>query len=787
MRDKLEFVIALKDTNFSSGLGKATKGIDSLRDRANSLGSTLSRLSAMKLAIGGLAAGATAHYANEVRKIADEYVNLHARIKLVTESEQEPSMVREQLYQMSQNTGSSYASNADSYAKLARSVKDLGGDAKDTLQIVELVNKSLTINGSSTEMAAAFMQQFAQALGSGVLQGDEFRSMLENNGYFAAKLAEVLKTDIAGLRAMATAGELTADVLRTAFPKMAADTNKDFGQIPPTVDRAMVMLQNSFKRLVSDSNEASGGTGKIATSVINLATTIDNNRGRIISLFSVIIDMAAGATDKVAKLATAVGNIVQSGSGWDAVFKGDLSFFEFATMNAKELDEWLKKNKRSLEDVGKASGAAHQDVAAGAKAGAEAMKKVTGDALKEMKKQYQNYAKEIKQLQGDLGDHQRSAEEELREMRRSGMSDLGAWRDRRNEAAEFTQKAREAAEAAKKLFAAGNIEAGRETYKVAAEYADKAMAAYKDLNEEVKRGDQVVISQGTALRTAMAGVREAGELKATIMQEQTAALQDAQKALNEQAGGQLDQSLEATRGKVLELGAAADEAKGKVQELLTIEPPADGDWGKVWASMESGSEQAGKSVTSTWDGVWDRFLASGSEDIATLEKQLRELAKDRHTKLYVEKIEKNRLGGMVGAYRNGGQVWPFARGGRLPGYGGGDRVRALLEPGEFVIRKEAVSRYGTAFLHALNDMRLSDLGTVRARLGGFIADFNNATVQRFQQGGLASHAPTETVNLNLTLPGGSGPIPMKIGKKELDQLKREQARAYQRRSTNNWW
>ena len=153
----------------------------------------------------------------------------------------------------------------------------------------------------------------------------------------------------------------------------------------------------------------------------------------------------------------------------------------------------------------------------------------------------------------------------------------------------------------------------------------------------------------------------------------------------------------------------------------------------------------------------------------------------------IAKIEKNRLGGMVGAYRNGGQVWPFARGGRLPGYGGGDRVRALLEPGEFVIRKEAVSRYGTAFLHALNDMRLSDLGTVRARLGGFIADFNNATVQRFQQGGLASHAPTETVNLNLTLPGGSGPIPMKIGKKELDQLKREQARAYQRRSTNNWW
>ena len=101
----------------------------------------------------------------------------------------------------------------------------------------------------------------------------------------------------------------------------------------------------------------------------------------------------------------------------------------------------------------------------------------------------------------------------------------------------------------------------------------------------------------------------------------------------------------------------------------------------------------------------------------------------------------------------------------LPGYGGGDRVKALLEPGEFVVRKEAVSKYGTAFLQALNGMRLKGL----------------------KQGGIAGAAAAESINLNLTLPGGGQPIPMKIGPNEFHQLQRLTKKMYALRSSNNGW
>lgn len=438
---------------------------------------------------------------------------------------------------------------------------------------------------------------------------------------------------------------------------------------------------------------------------------------------------------------------------WATLTGGDTAAIEREIEQAKRIyTEMFAEVGREAKQTAGRQQQAQEDIAEATTTSAADQKRATGEALAAMQAQYKEYADEIKGLQDSLADHQRSTEEELRDMARSGMSDLAAWRDRKAEAGEFTQKAREAAEAAKQLFAAGNVEAGRETYKVAAEYADKATAAYRDLNEEVKRGDQVVISQGTALRTAMAGVREAGEVKADIIRQQTEALQGAQAALNEQSGGQLDPALDAAKTKVEALGTAAEAAKGKVQDLLNIEPPADGDWGKVWAAMESGAEQSGKSVTTTWDRVWDRFLASGSEDISDLERQLQELSKDRHVTVYIEEKVKKAMGGIVQR---------FARGGRLPGYGGGDRISALLEAGEFIVRKEAVARYGTGLFNALNSLRLPE-------------------IPRFAAGGMVG-AAGDSMTINLSFGGGAS-VPVTSTRDNAILLEREFRRRAQRSS-----
>lgn len=111
-------------------------------------------------------------------------------------------------------------------------------------------------------------------------------------------------------------------------------------------------------------------------------------------------------------------------------------------------------------------------------------------------------------------------------------------------------------------------------------------------------------------------------------------------------------------------------------------------------------------------------------------------------------------------------------------------MRALLEPGEFVVRKEAVAKYGVGYLQALNAMRLNDISAVKARLGGPIAATNNTAEVRFQQGGLVdARKSPETINLNLTLPGSTNPHPLVIGKKDVPQLIRAITAYNQRRSS----
>lgn len=441
---------------------------------------------------------------------------------------------------------------------------------------------------------------------------------------------------------------------------------------------------------------------------------------------------------------------------WEWMTGGDTNALEREMEQARQVyREMMDEIDDGTYDLKNKRVEAEREVTEAVKVSAKAQKGVTADALKEMAQKYKEYAKEIKRLQGQMADDQRSAEEELRDMKRSGMTDIAAWQDRKKEAGEFAQKAREAAEAANKLFNAGNVEAGQETYKVAAGYADKAKAAYKDLNDEVKNGDKVMITQQAALQEAMAGVQKAVNIKALIIRQESEALQRVNAAMNEKAGGTLDTELDTTTGKVNQLATAAETAKGKVQEIFQIEPPEDGDWGKVYAAMESGSTKAANTVTTTWTQVWDQWLASGSEDIAALESKLQELMKDRHIKVYVEEVTKRAVGGLIQR---------LARGGKLPGYGGGDRISALLEAGEFVIRKEAVSKFGAGLFHALNSLRLPE-------------------IPRFAMGGAAGYAtPSETHAF--TFDFGAGPIgPFKGNAVDVRSIRKAFAKAERLRSS----
>ena len=762
----------------------------------------------------GIGIGMMARYSAQITGIADQYAQLDAKIRLTVNSDQEATQVQEKLYQISQKSGTAYTANADAYAKLGMQLKEVGIKGEETVGIVDLVNKSLIVNGSNTEMASSFQLQFAQAMGSGVLQGDEFRAMLESNGYFAGLLAKELGTNIAGLRKMSKEGELTSEVMLKAFPKMAEEVNAAFSKIPMTVGRAKQILNNVFESLVNDSNKAAGGTSKIADSFIGLAQVIEANREPLTEMIAGMINLGASAVDvavNIGKFVAAHSEMLAEIGKYALNFGGGLKFLTMfagailqvqtaaSTLGGVKLASWAIDTARQMStlassstlagtaikgtlalaaaqgavsiaqlivemykakqawdeasaseergaiqsarlaekyaEISKATGVVinthqelmaaidegkiHQDEAtrqwlAGAsakvtaeKTAATAIKQVTGEALEAMKKKYQEYAREVQRLQGEIVGRERSLQAELREMSRTGMSDYSSWVDRKKEAEEYAAAAKKAAQEAAQAMASGDTITGKEKYAEALQYADQAKTAYKSLNTEIKEGDRIVVSQTDALKTSMEGVKKAGELGIDILKQQQKEANSAMDAMVEKSG-------------FADLTAGMDDAEKK--------------WAENWKNMQS----------------------AASKEISAVEEQIVKLvSKDRTVYINVVEREARRYGGIAG-----GSTLHLRKGAKLSGYGGGDRVPALLEAGEGVLRKEAVRWMGADRFHALNMMQMPDFSGL---LGATTPTAAAVADNKY------------TVNVNFMMPGGRS-IPMLTTQKGAQDLREAEAR-----------
>lgn len=270
--------------NVENALEKADRDVVKLEKDAKKTGNSLRKTFNKSLAgsIAGVFAGIGAGLlVRGLVRIADEMTSVNARIRTVTESQEEYNLAAEQLFQISQRTGTQLLSNATSFAKLNGAIKEIGGSTLETLGVVETLNKAFVINGSTAQEISSVMLQFAQAMGSGELRGEELRAVLEGNAFFARELAKALNTNIAGLRKMAEAGKLTTKVLLDAFPKIKETVDKTFLEIPVTVQRAMTEVENSVKRAVGLINEETQSSKALAAGIQEIARSIENNQEAI--------------------------------------------------------------------------------------------------------------------------------------------------------------------------------------------------------------------------------------------------------------------------------------------------------------------------------------------------------------------------------------------------------------------------------------------------------------------------------------------------------------------------
>lgn len=214
---------------------------------------------------------------------ADEMRLLAARVEVAAGSVEKGAEAMNRLVQISRTTQTAVEGNVDVFNRLNQSLIQMGGTQNDTLNLVDLLAKAIRVSGASAVEAKNAMLQFGQALGSGKLQGDELRSLLENAPYLMRQLADGIGKPVGELKKLGEQGKLTADVVVAALTKSAERINADFAKFPQTVSGAFQLVQDAAARLNQKMDDASGKSAALAGAAQGLSQVLDTLAGEFLS------------------------------------------------------------------------------------------------------------------------------------------------------------------------------------------------------------------------------------------------------------------------------------------------------------------------------------------------------------------------------------------------------------------------------------------------------------------------------------------------------------------------
>lgn len=213
--------------------------------------------------------------AGKILEMSDEITQTTSRLNMMNDGLQSTADLYNMVYVAANDARGSLGDMASVVARFGNNAKDAFSSSAEVVQFANLVQKQMTIAGASTQEAANAELQLSQALGSGVLRGDELNSIFEQAPNLIQNIADYLDVPIGKIRSMAQDGELSADVVKQAVFAATDEINANFESMPMTWGQMWTVFQNNatmaFQPALQRLNDLANTDGfqTFATNAIN--------------------------------------------------------------------------------------------------------------------------------------------------------------------------------------------------------------------------------------------------------------------------------------------------------------------------------------------------------------------------------------------------------------------------------------------------------------------------------------------------------------------------------------
>lgn len=244
----------------AAAAGKASKNTDIYNQKLKSTGVSASAASSGLTKLIGTVVSLAA--AQKAMSLTDTYTNTGARLSMITGSLEEQKALQGEVFAAANRSRGSYVEMANAAAKMRMLAGESFGSNQEALGFTELLQKSLKVSGASQgEQDSAFLQ-LTQAMAAGKLQGDEFRSIMENAPMVANAISQHLGVTKGELKELSSDGAITADIVKGAMFAAADDINGMFAQMPMT-------FADVWQKIKNAGMEAFGGVFEKANAMLN--------------------------------------------------------------------------------------------------------------------------------------------------------------------------------------------------------------------------------------------------------------------------------------------------------------------------------------------------------------------------------------------------------------------------------------------------------------------------------------------------------------------------------------
>lgn len=235
--------------------GRFNREIEEGTNEANELMQTIK---------GAVTAYATIQTLSAALNLSDQLTSTTARLNLMNDGLQTTQDLQNMIYLSAERARGSYQATADAVSKLGLMAGDAFSSSEEIIAFMEQVNKQFTIAGTEAAGIDAAMLQLTQAMGSGVLRGEEYNSILEQAPNIIQAIADYMEVPKGQLKDMAAEGLITADIVKAAMFAAADDTNAKFEQMPKTFSQIWTSFQNTalmaFQPVLERLNELANST-----------------------------------------------------------------------------------------------------------------------------------------------------------------------------------------------------------------------------------------------------------------------------------------------------------------------------------------------------------------------------------------------------------------------------------------------------------------------------------------------------------------------------------------------